>query len=214
VRRDQRRRIDVTVPAKRQGHDGIDVHRTRSLRPDEVTVIDGIPVTTVARTLVDLADVLSPAAFRRAVHEADYRRLHAPLVPIPGRKGAALVEAVAAERADPQLTRTALEHAFLALIRSADLPEPKVNHHIHLDDRLVERDFVWPELKLIVEVDGRRAHTTRRAFEEDRRTDAELHRRGWHTARFSERQVTRDPAWVSGVTTELTLARRGRTIVV
>ncbi len=100
----------------------------------------------------------------------------------------------------------------MTLIRDSRLPTPKVNVHLDVGDRLAERDFVWPELRLNVEVDGRQAHGTATGLRGRSPLDAELERRGWRVVRFSARQVTSEPRWVASVVTELTLGRRAWTI--
>lgn len=203
IRHSARRLIDVTTPSRngRTAPQGVDLHRTRRLEPHEVTEQDGIPLTTPARTLADLADVLGASQYLRAVHEAEYLRLHAPPARIPGRRNPP------GNTSEPQLTRNALELSFLELIRQAGLPPPKVNFHVHTGTRLAERDFVWPDLRLIAEVDGYDAHTTHRAFEADRRTDAELVLEGWIVLRFTWRQVTDETTWVKE---SLARARKSR----
>jgi very-short-patch-repair endonuclease len=178
--------IDVTVPARsgRKKRRGIRVHRSGRLRREEAVVRDGIPVTTVARTLLDLADVLPTQALKRAIDESEYRgrfdltSLIAVVENNPGRRGA---KVLALARQPPQRTRSDLEQDFLAFCRRHRLPRPTVGAAI----AGYEADFVWPEARLIVETDGLAAHRTRRAFEDDRTRDRRTLRAGYHTIRLT-----------------------------
>jgi hypothetical protein len=116
-------------------------------------VHERIPVTTLARTLLDLADVLTRRALKRAIDEADYLRLldltalTAVVEDNPGRRGAELRRAA---QGPAEMTKSQLERRFLALVDRHGLPRPKVNSRIEG----YEVDFAWPEAKLIVETDG------------------------------------------------------------
>jgi len=142
----------VTVPITRgkRARDGIVIHRSSTLTDSDCTRRDGIPVTKAARTLADLQAVLSPPELAAARREAEFLRL-----PIG--------EPPSVDRA-----RTDLEAVFLSLCRRHRLPMPAVNAGV---DRY-EVDFLWPNVQLIVEVDGWESHRTRSAFEEDRARDA------------------------------------------
>jgi predicted transcriptional regulator of viral defense system len=155
--------------------DGVQVHRARRLHPDDVTVKDGIPVTTVARTLVDLTDVLTSERVLRALREADFLglldvdALSAAVERAHGRKRlGVLLEAVAAHRPG-QIIRSELEHRFLELVRAAGLPPPETNVKITARGRRYEIDCLWREQRVAVELDGRAAHARTAAFEPDRR---------------------------------------------
>jgi very-short-patch-repair endonuclease len=185
--------IDVTVAVRsgRAKRKGIRVHRTRRLSREETVVRDQIPVTTVARTLLDLADVLTTQALKRAIDESEYRgrfdltSLSAVVENNPGRRGAKLL-ALAKEPA--QRTSSDLEIDFLAFCRRHSLPRPAVGATI----AGYEVDFSWPEARLIVETDGRAAHRTRRAFESDRTRDRRTLRAGYRTIRPTDRALRDD----------------------
>jgi very-short-patch-repair endonuclease len=185
--------VDVTVPARsgRRRRRGIRLHRSGRLGPEDVTVREGIPVTTVARTLLDLADVLNSQALKRAIDEAEYLRLldlnalGAAVDDNPGRRGAKLM---AAARGPAELTRSTLEDRFLALIERHGLPRPRVGVHIGG----YEVDFHWPEARLIVELDGFAAHGTRARFESDRLRDRRLARAGLRTIRLTANAIGYD----------------------
>jgi very-short-patch-repair endonuclease len=186
-------RVDVTVPrcSGRRHQPGIRLHRSGRLSCEDVTVVDAIPVTTVARTLLDLADVLDRHGLKRAVDEAEYLRvldmaaLVAAVQRSPGRRGARVLEAA---KGPLELTRGALEERFLALIERHGLPRPRVG--VQMDG--YEVDFHWPEADLIVELDGFAAHGTRTRFESDRLRDRRLGRAGLRTIRLTASAVSYD----------------------
>jgi hypothetical protein len=188
--------VDVTTPRRgRKGTEGIRLHRTRRLGPDEVVVVRGIPVTTVERTLVDLADVVSLRVLRRAARQAEVLRLPvgSPRENAHGRRGAPALGALSLHRAEVGLTRSELESRFLRLCRRFGLPAPEVN--VVIEGR--ERDFAWRGACLVVEVDGHATHGTRFAFEDDRRRDLDLVRAGWRVVRFTHAQIARDAPHVA-----------------
>jgi hypothetical protein len=152
---------EVTAPAKRRVH-GVTTHRARSI---ERTTHRGIPITTVPRTLVDLAADLSLDALVRACHEAGVlhdttpRHVEAVLAKRPRVNGAKRLRAVTS--GDVQVTLSELERAFLKRLREAALPLPKTNKRAH--GRRV--DCRWPDRRLTVELDSYRYHRSRHAWE-------------------------------------------------
>jgi hypothetical protein len=152
-------RVDVTAPDKRQ-HRGIVVHITRRLTADDVTRRNNIPVTSLARTLVDLASTLDVRALARALNEARIRHglhdatLRRTLAALPRRKGAARLRVLLEPNDAP--TRSALEDQFLELVARHGLPRPEVNQRV----AGYEVDMLWREARLIVELDGHRYHPT------------------------------------------------------
>lgn len=184
--------IDVTVPARRKPRGGIRLHRASVER----AVRDGFPVTTVTRTLVDLAGVLTLGRLRDAFERAERLGLldaHSVNEQMTGRRGAKKIRAILAEWAEPEPTRSELERAFRSMCREASLPLPSSNVSLHG----YEVDAYWPEDRLVVELDGWEFHKTRRSFEEDRRRDAALAAAGYRVLRFSWRQVVNEPALVA-----------------
>lgn len=200
LRQSNRSRIDVTSPTRRgRGLAGIQAHSGATLRPCDVEDVAGIPCTTLARTLLDLADVISPRELERACEQADRLQVfdltavQEQLARANGRRGAAKLRAILAEQLrTPSMTRNDLEEHFLGLCRTAGLPQPRVNEWIALEPIGYEADFLWREQKLIAEVDGRDVHTTRLAFEHDRLRDQRLMLAGYRVVRFTWRQVTDD----------------------
>lgn len=197
---DRSTRVDVTVGGARgRAVRGLDVHRTR-LRPLETTTRHGLRITTPARTLLDLADVVSAPQLERALEEAarlrlyDGRALRRCLERANGRRGRARLQA-AIDLIDPAAgeTRSRTETLALRIVEAGGLPRPLVNTLVGDD----EVDLLWRQQRLIVELDSRGHHLTPRAFEEDRRRDARHLAAGYRTLRFTYRQVERDPEYVA-----------------
>jgi predicted transcriptional regulator of viral defense system len=217
LRRDSRPKPEVTVRAGSvRPRPGIEVHKSSTLTPADVTTVDGIPCTTVARTLVDLGDVLDHRAVERAVDQAEVLRVFdgqavkEALERAGPRRGAGILRAVLADYTEPTLTQEGIEEAFLALCRTDALPSPAVNAWITLPDGInYKADFLWRRHNLIAETDGRDVHTTPKAFEHDRLRDQRLTLAGFTVVRFTWRQVTREPRRVSGALRGL-LARLAR----
>ncbi len=207
LRPDNRARIDVSSPARRgRGIATIDAHRGDTLRPVDVGLVNGIPCTSVARTLLDLAEVVDRRQVERACEQAevlrlfDLRALEDVLDHAGGRRGAPLLRAVLADLVDatPTTTRSMLEERFLAMCRRAGLPAPEVNAWIALEDGDgVEADFLWRRQRLIVETDGRDVHLTRAAFESDRVRDGRLLVAGWRVLRITDLRLRRAPDGVA-----------------
>jgi very-short-patch-repair endonuclease len=201
-RRRKERSIDVTIPqaSGRGRRSGIAIHRALSLRPEEHTLHCRIPVTSAARTLLDLATFLPRRQLERATDEAERLRLCTEgdleeLVHLHfGRPGAGALRTLLEEhRAGSTATRNDFEERFLALCCNRHLPQPEVN--VPLLDYVV--DFLWPQTRLVVEVDGRETHGTRRAFQADRDRDGRLAVAGYRVLRFTWWDVTRRPAVVA-----------------
>jgi very-short-patch-repair endonuclease len=196
--------VEVTIPHGRScRRAGIKVHRSRTLVATDITTVDGIPCTTVARTLVDLAEVLPPDRQRNAVNEAetldlyDDVRVRAALTANRGRHGApALAALIDSYEAGTGRTRSELEVVALAAFAAAGLPGPLKNSRVKAGDEWFEVDFLWPDVGLVIEADSRRYHQTRHAFEEDRRRDRRLRLAGYEPFRITWRDVELAPAAV------------------
>jgi very-short-patch-repair endonuclease len=188
--------VDVTVVANggRARRRGIDLHRVRRLDLRDTTRHNGLPITTVARTIVDLAATSPPRHAERALEQAYVQRLLAPgaledaLSRANGRPMAVLRGLMEADRPST-VTRNDLEEAMLAISRKAGLPDPEVNQPLHG----YEADFLWRDKRLVIETDGYGAHHTRRAFEHDRRRDIDLELQGYSVHRFTHDQVVHEP---------------------
>ncbi|MEA2320621.1 MAG: hypothetical protein QOD81_471 [Solirubrobacteraceae bacterium] len=201
VRRSAATKIDVTVASLNgRARPGLRIHRSRSLPANETTLHDGIPVTTLARTLLDLAAGLPRRQLERALEQAEILRLldAASIDAIcrvhPNHRGTTKLRAALAGY-DPAgaLTKSDLEKRMLALCRAHALPPPLVNSIA----AGLEVDFLFPDQRLVVETDGWAYHRTRAAFERDRRRDATLARAGHRVLRFTDRQVEREPQTVA-----------------
>ena len=206
LRLGQRRWIDVTTPgATGRQRRGIRIHDGTTLTPADMTVIDNIPCTSLARTLLDIAEDATRREVERALDAAEQQRLldiraiDDVLARANGRRGAKLLRAVLAEhRVGSTITRSKLEEAFLAICRAVELAPDAVNAWIPFPDGGgAEADFLWRRQRLIVEVDGRNVHATRRAFQSDRRRDQRLMLLGWRVVRFTWQQVMYEPAYVA-----------------
>lgn len=190
--------IEITVPGQRRPREGIRTIR-RSLPPDEVTVIDGLPVTTPCRTLFDLAGVLPERLFRRAVKEVEVQRLDdrlslADLIRRhPRPPGAKAIKGVITSSA-PAATVIPSdgEDRFMELVEGASLATPSHRYGIALADEWVEVDFAWPALRVAVEVDSS-LHETQIALEVDRARDQALMADGWRVFRVTWHQLRYHP---------------------
>ena len=173
----------------------------------ETTRLSGIPITTPARTLLDLASEATSRELEQAVAEAERRHLAsrgglvALLARYPRRPGTRALRFLVETHQRPALIRSEAEERLLALIGKAQLPAPDVNARVGP----YEVDFLWREARLIVEVDGFAFHGDRAAFEADRRRDAELAARGFHVIRVTWRQIEAEP--------EAVLVRVGQALV-
>jgi very-short-patch-repair endonuclease/predicted transcriptional regulator of viral defense system len=183
--------MEVTVPGNRLPR-GIRVHRTATLTPQDITTHFGIPVTSPARTALDLADLLDDKSLARAVNEArlnGWLRLEdlaALLDRSAGRATTRLRPFV--EHADGP-TRSTFEDAFLAFVERHGLPRPEVNQQVAGH----EVDMLWREQRLVVELDSRAHHDGDRPFERDRERDADLLAAGFPVMRVTWRRLTHEP---------------------
>jgi very-short-patch-repair endonuclease len=192
-------RIDISTPQERRSTERIRVHGRRTLDAQDVTTVEGIPVTTVARTLVDLAEVLAHQALTKVCSEAERQRcldvksIEEALERRQGRRGPATAKLRAALRDlgdhGTTLTRSPLEDRLLPLLEAHDLPRPATNAHVEG----WEADAVWHHQRLIVELDGWAWHNTRRTFQRDREKSNRWTTKGWVVLRFTHADVMRRP---------------------
>ncbi len=193
---------DVSAARSRENAPGIRIHRPRRLGPLDVTVHRGIPITSIARTCLDVAPSLSKARFEAMLGQAEVLRLYdlrafeAQVERSVGHRGRGrLARAIGSE---PALTRNQLEGRFLALVSRAGLPSPMVNEPLDVVDHPgIKPDFHWPAQRVIAETDGRATHLTRAAFQADRRRDAALAADGFVVVRFTYEDVRDAPATVA-----------------
>jgi very-short-patch-repair endonuclease len=184
--------MHLTVPRDARMRDGIRIHRA-ALHSADITRRHGIPVTSPARTILDLAGAEGLSEAELALNEARVQRrvslasLNEQFSRYPRHRGtAALKEAT---QADAGFTRSKAERLMLRLIQRAELPRPQANTHVEGH----EVDLVWPSQRLIVEFDGYATHSLRRSFEQDRRRDQHLVARGWRVIRVTWRQLNDQP---------------------
>jgi very-short-patch-repair endonuclease len=201
-------RVDVTVAKRLRGPADVTTHFAR-LPFDEVTIHDGIPTTTVPRTLADLAATTTPREFQRALEQAEIQRLTDPLslgdllARDPRRRGAATIRRALTHAVDTQITREELEQRFRAFVAASGLPQPERNASVLGR----EVDALWEPQRLIVELDGRETHLTSFAFERDRERDRRLAVAGYLTIRITWRQLRDEPELVADDLRALLAAR-------
>jgi hypothetical protein len=189
----------IEVVATRGGPRGISVHRVRSIHPDDRAQVDGIPVTSAARTLLDLAEILPARQFERAWDQAEGRELldltalEALLARSHGHHGLEPLIALLAEHRRPEPTKSELEVMFLELCREAGIPLPAMNVMVAGE----EVDAYWPQHGLVVELDGWEHHKTRADRERDILKEERIKLAGHPFLRFSYRRVQRDPIGVA-----------------
>lgn len=189
---------EVTRPKGWRSQPGIVLHRSR-LSPDELEVIDRIPVTGLSRTLLDLASILSREQLEAAMNEAevlglsDRISIHVLLARYPRRVGTAVLRAILGDAGRPRgVTRRELEAMFAKLLAKTDLPSPHRNADVAVAGRFFEVDCLWRAQRLIVELDGGFVHKTWRSAERDRERDRLLMTDGWRVARITWRQLRDD----------------------
>jgi len=192
--------IDLIAPNGSRQESGARVRRA-TLAPDEVTSTHGVPTTTPARTLLDLAAVLNPRRLAHALHEAEIGRLASPasLDELLWRHRTSegtrtLRRILERERAGSTVTKSELERRFLSFLNAVGLAPPATNQGLKLDGLWFEPDCMWPTQRLIAELDGYEVHATRRAFERDRRRARALEAAGWHVIHVTWRQLHEDQA--------------------
>ncbi|MGK2932740.1 MAG: DUF559 domain-containing protein [Solirubrobacterales bacterium] len=177
------------------------IHETRRLDETEITVRSGIPITTVARTFVDIAGSVQPGELRALLHEAarlgrlKFEELRAVMDRSRGKKGLAKLRRIIDDW-DPQvaLTRNKLEARMLWLCRRHGVPEPQVNRLVAGRVGKHEADFLWLEFRLIVETDGGQDHDAPYGFERDRDKDSDLRLGGYVVLRLTWGMLKREPA--------------------
>lgn len=187
--------LEVVVPSdKRRLRPGITVHRHSGSARGRREVVDGIPVTDVVTTLVDVATCVSDALLLRALNQADRRDLvdagefRATLDGLPPRPGLGRLKALLDQQGSA-FVDTLLELRFLRLVRAAGLPEPELQARVNG----YRVDFHWPGLGLVVETDGPRDHRTPAQQSKDRRRDQAHAVAGLTSLRFTEAQVRHEP---------------------
>ena len=201
--RARRLEVSVTKHRNRSGKHDIIIHIPEEPIPDEdVTTIDGIPVTKPARTLIDLATVEPIDVLERCLDDALRRRLVSLTfldrwLADPRRKkhrGARVLRRLVDERATRGVTDSEGEAKLLQLIRERGLPLPMLQYVIVDEERFVARvDFAYPEQRVAIEMDSFRHHDTRTTFDSERARGNEVEGLGWRLLRVTTVHVERDP---------------------
>lgn len=199
--------VHLTVPRSRKRARGPGIVHRHALPRADVTTIEGIPVTTPARTLIDLASV-TPAeaveealddALRRGLVSIPHLRRRLAALARPGRPGVALMRRLLDAR-DPSAAtpQSVFERRVLRVFREADLPEPVLQYEIRDGDQLIATvDFAFPETRLAIEADGYRWHSGRRKWDHDRARLNRLTLLGWRVIHVTWTDLTRRPETVT-----------------
>jgi very-short-patch-repair endonuclease len=196
--------IDVAVP-HRSRSSGLICRHISQLPADEVTIEEGIPVTSVPRTIFDLAATEDADTIQNLLRESEFHqhtdRLSLPdlLERYPGRRGARRVRlALGRLKEEPHgRQRSKLEDRFSPFLRRHRLPLPRYNDWIALGEKRVCVDCHWPKACQIVELDGWEGHRTRTAFREDRARDRRLRVAGYAVTRLTWNQLDDEPAAIA-----------------
>jgi predicted transcriptional regulator of viral defense system len=190
-------RAEVTVPHERRQSRAVRFHYGR-IEADEVTVLRGIPITGVSRTIFDLASTVSPQRVAAAMKEAEVLRLTDTLslqdllARYPCRAGTGVLRAVMHEPL-PR-TRSELEIVFLEFLDARGLPRPETNVWLQIGERWIEADCVWRRQQVIAELDSHSAHGTPHAFEADRARGRRLAAHEWDPIRVTWRAIHEEAA--------------------
>jgi very-short-patch-repair endonuclease len=196
-------RVEVSTPGRHsRSRPNLRTHRIEAMRPDEATSLHGIPITTPARTLLDLAAVLSAGELERALARALRAQEPPAGGPAPGLEKSlvALVERYPGRPGTPHLrfllaqdalvfTRSHAEEVFLAIIERGGLPKPETNVRV----LRFEVDCLFRAARLVVEIDGFRYHASPAALDRDRTRDQALNLAGYDVLRFTWKQLEREP---------------------
>jgi very-short-patch-repair endonuclease len=213
LRSSARTAIDITVVGgKRGSRPRLTVHCVRELHSNDRAEVDGIPVTSIPRTLLDLAEVVPATELRRAYEAAerhrilDFKALNELIARSNGRRG--LPALLALLDYDPRTaldSKSDLESAFLDLVREAGLPLPSVN--VVVEGYLV--DAYWPAARLVVELQSYEHHAHRQAFDRDCAKLGRLTMAGHQMLPLTYRQLMEERAWVVGALESILLRPRG-----
>lgn len=206
---DLKRDVDVTVPYGRNARRaGIRIHRCRRIDPRDVTELHGVPISTPAFALLEIAPELSLDEFERAFDDGltsgvmTLAAAQQTLARHRNRRGARRFALLAHPEHELQITRSQAEQLMKRLVRTSGLTPTRWNRR----RGRIFPDLIYESEKVIVEIDGYRTHGTRRAFESDRARDAQLAAQGCIVLRFTWRQLTNEP--------ELVIVRLAQTLAV
>lgn len=189
---------EVTVPAARRVRArGVRVYRTRHRRRRDVVRRGVVPLTSPARTLLDLAAVLGAEELELALDEALRRDLTDPAAVLaqlrPRLKGAGALHSLVQDRVGRGVPESVLERRAIALIRRYRLPEPVRQLEVTMRGRRVRLDLAYPEQRVAIELDGRAPHWGRDPWQSDHDRDNVVELSGWRLLRFTWWDVTERP---------------------
>jgi hypothetical protein len=188
--------VEVTVPRTVRARSAITLH-CLPLAPDEVTMHDGMPITTVSRTIFDLG-IYGRRTVDKALANAEAQRLTDALTlddlleRYPHRKGAGTIRAVRADERAPLITETGIEDLLVDFLEVRGFPRPRAQAWIFLGDRWIRADFVYDRERVILEVDGG-THDTELGRASDNSRDAAAQASRWRIFRITKRALLTDP---------------------
>jgi very-short-patch-repair endonuclease len=188
-------KTEVTVPVRgRRSQKPICIYSTTVLDKADIDTLDAISVTSVARTLIDLAAVVYPTTLIKAIEESERRErfdlnaIDAAIARSPTRKGVKALTTALKTYRPPPTTNSHLERDFLKAVHRAGLPEPRINTLLYGE----EADIYWPQAHLAVEIDGSQYHHSPRELERDRLKDALWQRHGEQILRLTDNRLESD----------------------
>ncbi|NOX22017.1 MAG: DUF559 domain-containing protein [Actinobacteria bacterium] len=198
--------VEILTPRPRRFRTSdVTVHTSTKYDASDIADLDGLPVTTVERTLMDLGAVKH---WRQVEHALD-TALRDNLTTLGaverrlsirrgrGRRGVGVLARILADRQEGPTVESSYEREFLQLVEPLAIPLPHPQHNIREGNQLVARvDAAWPDLHVAVEIDGHRFHATRAQRAADARRQNELELLGWKVLRFTTDQVHTDPTLV------------------
>jgi very-short-patch-repair endonuclease len=210
-------RIEVTATQRRAPRRGMTIHR-RALPAEDLACVDGVPTTSVPRTLLDLSATIDEPRLRRLIKRAEFanlttiEELEAILARHPRRAGRrTLARIVQSHVVGAGRTRSELEDRFLEFCHRRQLPAPEVNAVLEVRGERMEVDCLWRAARLVVELDGYEAHRGRSAFQADRARDRALTAAGFSPMRITWGQLTRDGDSIETEIRDALAARTPRT---
>ena len=213
--------IEVSLlEARRGGFGGCRVHRPKSLERIDITRIDGIPVTTPARTLIDLAGSIAVDRLEEVLDDALRRRLVTVSVlrsrlrqmGTRGRDGSGRLDLLLSKRdAAESVPQSVFETRLLRVMRRAGLPKPSVQYEVDIGNGIAVLDLAYVDHKIAIEADGFRWHSSRRQWDHDRRRRTKLTKLGWAVVHVTWPQLDERPDEVIVDIRETLRMRRGTT---
>jgi hypothetical protein len=190
----------VTLPRKTRSN-AIICRHFGVLPGDEIALVAGIPVTSAARAVLDLAAEKGEASAEAALREMEYLGIYGAVsLPVlldryPRHRGTSIVEACLEQLRDNPggRIRSPLEEVFLPFLDGHGIPRPRLNAWLTVEEQRYQVDCLWPEARLVGELDGFKSHGTKRAFRKDRKRDRRLGAAGYHVVRITEDQLLDEP---------------------